>query len=195
MTDPTKFLPDLIAHEGSTTWMYRDVIGYATVGVGNLIHDVDDACALPFVNVTAGRAATPDEVRKEFTRVMSQQRGMRADAYRASGLWPRIELTSDAVNVLLVKRLTTEFLPGLAKLIPGFDGLPDPAQSALLDMAFNLGLRGLERFGHMLAAVDQRDWREAARQCHRATCREERNAWTAAKFNEAAAVDPPPRAA
>ena len=186
MIDPAKFLPDLLRWESATTWIYRDSLGYATVGIGNLLHDADEACALPFQNVTEGRPATPDEIRKEFTRVMSCQRGMRADAYRAIKLTPRIELTAEAVNSLAVRRLETEFLPGLAKLCPGFESFPEAAQSVLVDMAFNLGLRGLEKFGHMLAAVDKRDWSEAARQCHVATSRPERNAWRAERFLAAA---------
>jgi hypothetical protein len=133
MIDPTKFLPALLAHEGSTTWIYRDTVGYATVGIGNLLHDADDAAALPFYNATEGRPATPDEIRREFVRVMSCQRGMRASAYRAIKLTPRIELTAYAVNELALRRLATEFLPGIRKLCPGFDAFPGPAQECLTD--------------------------------------------------------------
>jgi GH24 family phage-related lysozyme (muramidase) len=194
MIDPTKFLPDILKWEGSVPWLYRDILGYATIGIGFLVRDADEALELPLANLTEGRQATADEIRREFTRVMSCQRGMRADAYRPTRP-PRLEMPAGAIQTRALARLETEFLPGVRKLLPGFDAFPGAAQAALVDIAWNCGLRGLEKFGHMLAAVDQRDWREAARHCHRATSREERNAWTAAKFNDAAASEPPPRVA
>lgn len=185
MTDPTRFLPGLLRREGAVSWLYRDVLGYATIGVGNLVHDADEACGLPLYNVSADRPATEAEIRTEFQRVMSCQRGLRAAAYRTLK-GPHIELSAAEIERLALHRLTTEFLPGVARILPAFETLPAPAQEAIVDMAWNLGVVGLERFGHLLRAIDLGDWAEAARQCHRATCREERNAWTAAQFTAAA---------
>lgn len=47
-------------------------------------------------------------------------------------------------------------------LVPGFDGLPEPQQHALLDMAFNMGQPHLATFSRMLAAVNARDFNRAA---------------------------------
>ncbi len=182
MTDPAIFVPDLIRWEGAVPFMYRDTEGYVTVGIGNLVHDADQACTLPFM--TAGYPSSHAEIQRDFLRVISLARGMAARAYRAPSE-PRVELTDVGVSDLAVSRLRREFLPGLARICKGFDGFPGPAQAALVDMAWNVGMRGLETFGHMLAAVDRRDWKGAAESCHRLTSRPERNAWTADMFRAA----------
>jgi len=43
--------------------------------------------------------------------------------------------------------------------------LPEPAQRALLNMAFNLGIRGVLKFQRMLAALRRRNYEAAAREC------------------------------
>ena len=196
MVDSVRFIPELLKWEGATTWIYRDVVGYATVAVGNLLHDADDACALPFFNVTEGRAATTEEIRREFVRVMSCQRGQRASAYRATKLTPRIELSDGYVAILVRQRLEKEFLPGLRKMCPGFDAFPEPAQACLVDLAYNLGIgrpatadhkaTGLTAFGDLRAACNRGDWETAARECHVSTSRPERNAWRAERLRAAA---------
>lgn len=40
-----------------------------------------------------------------------------------------------------------------------------PRQSVLLDIAYNAGVTGLLHYPHMLAAILDRDWTEAGRQC------------------------------
>jgi GH24 family phage-related lysozyme (muramidase) len=184
------YVPDLVRFEGSVGWMYRDVAGYVTVGIGNLIHDADDAMKFPFVVVNGhGRAATSAEINADFGRVIALARGMMAKAYRApSGM--EIELTDEAIRELAIGRLRSEFLPGLSRLCKGFETFPAPARAALVDLSWNLGLRGLETFGHMLAAVDRRDWAAAAEHCHRRTSRPERNDWCRAKFFEASGATP-----
>ncbi len=186
MIDPAKFLPDIKRWEGVLTWMYRDVIGYATIGIGFLVRDVDEATDLPLYNLTEGRDATDDEKRREFTRVMSQQRGLRAGAYRAAKP-PRIELPAAAIDARALRRLETEFLPGIRKMLPGFDGFPEPAQACIVDLAWNLGIgrlatadrkaSGLTAFVSLREACNRGDWATAVQHCHVSTSRPERNAW------------------
>ncbi len=197
MIDPTKFLPDIRRWEGVFTWMYRDTEGYATTGIGFLVRDHDEALELPFGNMTEERPATPDEIRREFTRVMSCKRGMRAGAYRAIRA-PRIELTEGAIMQIARRRLEKEFLPGVRKLLPRFDAFPEAAQSAIVDLAWNLGIgrsateerkaTGLTAFGDLLAACNRGDWATAAKECHVATSREDRNAWRAEMFTAAGSL-------
>ena len=55
---------------------------------------------------------------------------------------------------------------------------------ALLDMAWNLGLKGLlDGYPRMLAAVQSGDGQMAAVESHRNGIGDVRNAWTAAKFD------------
>ena len=79
------------------------------------------------------------------------------------------------------------FRRGLRSLLPGFDAFPAQAQEALLDMAFQLGARGLvNKFPHLVASVKARDWKTCAVQCHRAGIQEWRNVATADLFRHAA---------
>jgi len=184
MTDASKFVADLIRWEGSVSHMYRDTLGYVTVGVGNLVHDGLDAVSLPFL-VDGERPATPKEIGDDFLRVIALAKGMPARAYRSPNP-PHIELSQASIGDLLRNRLDREFLPGIHRLLPDFDGYPVTAQSALVDIAFNCGVSGLSTFSHLLEACRKRDWKMAAYACHRKTSRVERNQWTENKFLEAA---------
>ena len=48
------------------------------------------------------------------------------------------------------------------KLYKDFDELPEEAQQIIANMMFNMGLTRLSKFKKMKAAVDNRDWKEAA---------------------------------
>jgi len=50
------------------------------------------------------------------------------------------------------------------RLYPDFDELPEEAQLVIANMCFNLGYPRLSNFKKMKAAVDARDWKEAAYQ-------------------------------
>jgi len=78
------------------------------------------------------------------------------------------------------------FEASLAAVLPNWSTYPAPAQAALFDMAFNLGLGGLMKFHQLLAAVDGGQWSVAAAQCHRQGIAEIRNQQTAALFLQAA---------
>ena len=183
MTDDqlAAFVLDLVRWEGSTTWLYRDTLGYATIGIGNLVHDADEAIRLPFY--VGDREATPGEIQREFLRVIGQPKGHPAGFYRASG---SPELTDHGVTRLAIGRLRNEFIPGLTRLFIGFEDFPLPAQSALVDMCWNLGVTGLSQFSHLLAAIADRDWKLAAYACHVKTSRDDRNSWRSDMFLKAA---------
>jgi GH24 family phage-related lysozyme (muramidase) len=49
-----------------------------------------------------------------------------------------------------------------------YRGLDPARQSVLLDVAFNQGVGGLLHYVHMLAAIQEQDWKQAAIECHTA---------------------------
>jgi GH24 family phage-related lysozyme (muramidase) len=182
------FVPDLVRFEGATKFLYRDNLGYATVGIGNLVHDAGEAARLPF-QVDGARPATAKEIGDEFLRVIGMNRGMVASAYRAIAP-PRVELTDDGVHGLVVSRLRDEFVPGLSRMFIAFDSFPAPAQSATLDWVFNCGLGAMRATVHLRPAIASQDWAAAAAACHRSTCRDDRNSWCRDQFLAAARVPP-----
>lgn len=175
--------------EGSVPWMYRDNAdaGNVTVGIGVLLASERDAVALPFRNTKAGRGATETEIAQAFAHVRSLPAGMSAGYYRGDR---PIELPDEEVTALAVRRLNDVFLPGLARLMgpsspdgdSRFDLAPWPAQQALVDLAWNLGLTGLAKFQRLLAAVRAGAWSSAAVESHVSTSRKERNDWRAEMF-------------
>jgi GH24 family phage-related lysozyme (muramidase) len=192
---PLDYFDDLSAHEGCTTWLYCDVRGFVTIGIGNMLPDEESCGELPFyfgtnppppalpVTVTnLDKRAAWVRVRRAFDRTKS------AAYYRQ---FSALRLTEDFVRLLACQRLEREFLPGIARLCPQFATFPLSARRALVDMAYNLGCAGLGMFPHMLAACNAGDWEMAANQCHRSTCRESRNAWTAQMFIDADATKGP----
>jgi GH24 family phage-related lysozyme (muramidase) len=53
-------------------------------------------------------------------------------------------------------------------------------------MAYNLGVKGLKEFTHLVQSANAQQWAAAARECHRKTCRASRNEWTQNQFEKAA---------
>ena len=185
-----EYFDDLEAHEGSTTWLYCDVRGFVTVGIGNLIATSAACAAFPWHHQPAGQAALPGEPEAAWAAVTDAFDATKSAAYYANK--SDLRLTQDYVRELVGERLARDFLPGIRRLCPNFNTFPAPARRALVDMAYNLGVHGLGMFPHMLAACNAGDWAMAAGQCHRSTCRDTRNAWTAQCFIDAEVATPGP---
>ena len=95
-----------------------------------------------------------------------------------------LRMTPTAVDVLQDADVA-DFQSALAHLLPGFAQFPEPAQEALLDMAFQLGAGGLmSKFPHLALAAQARDWQACADQCHRAGIQEWRNTRTAGRTGQ-----------
>lgn len=161
----------LKAGEGSIPWMYLDTVGKVTVGVGNMLPDVAAAQALAFVDAN-GAAASAVRIAGDYRAVASLPAGKVARVYRHV---TTVRLTESGIDDLLDARIT-EFETGLRRLFPDFDAFPDPARMGVLDMAFNLGLHGLEtKFPSFCRNVRNRDWQGCAQQCHRRGISDARN--------------------
>ena len=169
-------------YEGSESFMYLDTRGKVTTGVGHLLATVKDAQNLPWRRFTA--PATPEAIAAEYAAVLTFYPGMNPHYYEER---TALRLSDASVGLLLDMDVDDKF-GDLTKNVVGFTSFPEPVWEALLDMAFNLGVSGLEReFPHMMAAVLQRDWLRCAENCHRAGIAE-RNDATAALFRSAAVV-------
>ena len=73
------------------------------------------------------------------------------------------EISDERVNELFEKDVEIVLGDG-RKLYPYFDELPEEAQQIIANMMFNMGLPRLSKFKMMKAAVDQKNFREAASQ-------------------------------
>jgi hypothetical protein len=110
--------------------------------------------------------------------------GRLPEFYRAAG---SPELPQAVIDAKLSEVLGV-FEESLRTGIAGYEGLPDPAKMALLDMAYNLGPAGLLRgYPRMLRAVESGNWAQAAAECGRGGIGAARNGWTKAQFLAAGA--------
>jgi hypothetical protein len=151
-----------------------------TAGVGLLLADAQAATRLPFR--IGERAAEPKEIATEFARVDGLPMGRPAQFYRRTG---GPELSSEAMETLLravVVGIETE----LSARVNGFAGMPDGVKTALLDMAYGLGLGGpgglMIGYPRLLRAVQVGDWKSAAATSFRPGAIAGRNEWTRGMF-------------
>ena len=168
--------PEIEAAEGRTSWLYRDsaVEGHSTVGVGHLVPSYLAARALPF--------APPIES-AEWEVLMAQPAKLVAAHYKP---FTRGRLPDEEIDLLLERDLDVVHR-GLQGVWSDFDAFPEPAQVALIDMAYNLGIGGLKKFSRLGASVIAKDWARCALQCHRRGIGEARNVRTSQRFAQAAA--------
>jgi GH24 family phage-related lysozyme (muramidase) len=72
-------------------------------------------------------------------------------------------LTDDQIDTLL-DQTVNQAIQGARQVVPSFDSLPDDKQVVIVDMVFNLGVRGFSQFVHAIQAVNSQDWATAAQQ-------------------------------
>jgi GH24 family phage-related lysozyme (muramidase) len=173
---------EIIRWEGFRREMYVDARGRIRTGIGHPLPDAGAALALPWQHRAGGRRATASEVRAAYQQVRAQAAGHPAPALqRASDLVLPAGFAAD----LATAHLERVVLPGVRKLCPTFDRFPLPAQRALIDMAFDLGLDRLALFHNLIAACRRGDFAAAADHCHRPRCQSARNVSTRDLFRDA----------
>ena len=157
--------------EGAVPYMYLDVLGLVTVGVGNLIDPIELAIPLPFrfknksgIN-TPGALASKDQIVAEWYRIKTNQ-ALAKQGHTAAAPLTDLELNDDAINQLIAKRLCADerFLKR-QRAFAAFDSWPADAQLGLLSMAWAMGPGAFEKFPAFSAACRQRDFKQAAAQC------------------------------
>jgi GH24 family phage-related lysozyme (muramidase) len=72
-------------------------------------------------------------------------------------------LTDEQIDALL-EQTVNQAIQGARQVVPSFDSLPDDKQVVIVDMVFNLGVRGFSQFLHTIQAVNNQDWARAAQQ-------------------------------
>jgi GH24 family phage-related lysozyme (muramidase) len=172
--DQNRVIARLEKFEGRIPYMYLCTGGEVTVGIGHAIASAADAGQLSWAGA-AGNAQAG------WSAVAAAPRGMLASGYAAL---TTCRMGDDAINQLAAADVA-RFTASLEANFPRWDTYPEPAQEALFDMAYNLGIAGLNKFHNMLSAVNAGQWETAAQQCHRMGIGDARNQETAALFLQA----------
>lgn len=163
--DITSVANRLRQFEGSVPYMYKCSGGDVTVGVGHAIFSANAAAALHWANTTEAT------VRTDYAKVSAAAKGLISSLY--APLTMSRMLPGD-IEKLLAADIDV-FSGRLSQILPSLNQYPEPAQEALFDMAYNLGIAGLLKFHKMFAAIEARQWDAAAANSHRLGIGESRN--------------------
>ena len=149
--------------EGRVPFMYLDIRGLVTVGVGNLIDPVSQALELPFVHEGKGDAASRAEIEAEWQMLKSQLQ-LAHQGHQACESITRLRLTEAAIDELIIARLhSNEVL--LRKRFIEWDSWPADAQLGVLSMAWALGPGFPSKWPKFTAAIKTKDFDGAAAHC------------------------------
>lgn len=191
------FVPFTARFEGVVPFLYLDVLGLVTVGIGNLV-DASATCpdapwtpalSLPFLHADGSRASR-DEVIAEWDHV----KGLREMA-PLGGLAFRsvtsLHLDAAGIDAVVQSRLALDDAE-LARVFAGYPDWPADAQLALLSMAWAMGPDFYPRWPHFTAAARAADFRGCALDCQIKTTGNRgviaRNTANVALFSNAAKV-------
>lgn len=154
------FLPYTKPLEGVVPWMYLDVKGLVTVGIGNLIDPVGAALACPFVRAD-GSPATREEIGSEWA-IVKNHTELAHQGYRAAKQWTRLHLTEEGIADVVGRKLD-EMWSYLAHRFPEIESWPGDAQLATISMSWACG--PAFRFPALELALRAKDFVLASTQC------------------------------
>lgn len=165
--------------EGRVQWMYLDVKGFVSTGVGNLIdasrtplteptdaerttsHQI--ARALPWQIAEDGEIASDTDIDAEWDLVKSRMDMAEQGGGAFKGI-TTLRLSDEAIDELVFSKL--DEMEGVLKSrepFTDFDTWPADAQLGLLSMSWGMGPKF--NFPKFQGAVVSRDWTTAAAEC------------------------------
>ncbi len=132
-----RFVPEVGApFEGVVHFMYLDVKGLVTTGIGNLIDTPDEALSLPWRNAD-GSLATRMQIAAEWSYVKSRQ-DLKLHGGMAYGAVTRLRL-DDAGIAAVVGRTLDRMDSQLSHRFADYETWPADAQLATLSLAWACG--------------------------------------------------------
>jgi len=150
-------------YEGAVDFMYLDVKGLVTTGVGDLIEPITLAQKLPWT-CSYTRAATPSEVTAGWHAVKARQ-----DLTQHGGMAYKnvcdLRLSQAAIADLVKQRLADNEAQ-LKHYLPGWDSFCADAQLGIMSMAWAVGSNFPRVFPSFTRAANAGNWLTAAAQSH-----------------------------
>jgi hypothetical protein len=157
------FMDFTVPLEGKVPWMYLDVKGLVTTGVGNLIDPVAYAVNLPWVRRSDMATRAPrQEIVDEFNLIKSSAWLAKA-GYRPAEKLCLLRLTDDGVRELVMRKFQQNY-EHLKGRFPAIDEWPADAQLATMSMAWACG--PAFRFQMLEAYLRSSNFSGAAQECH-----------------------------
>jgi len=149
--------------EGRVHWMYLDIKGLVTTGIGNLIDPVGLALKLPFVHGGDGSPASEDEIRAEWQRLKDDQ-SLAQKGHKACEGITELRLTDAAIDQIVLAKFDGNDRV-LRQAFSNWNDWPADAQLGAHSIAW-AGAGFPTRWKDFRAAAEARDWKTAAAQSH-----------------------------
>ncbi len=157
--------------EGLVPFMYQDVKGLVTIGMGNLIDPISTALGLQFTKrrkpgvSKPGERATRAEIEAEWKLIKSKPE-LAIKGHRACDPLCSLELLPAEIDKLIrVKLQQNEAFLKRQKPFRDFDNWPADAQMSLLSMAWAMGPAFATGWPRFSAACEGTDFNAAAQNC------------------------------
>ncbi|HEV8592459.1 MAG TPA: hypothetical protein VGQ55_10180 [Pyrinomonadaceae bacterium] len=156
-------------YEGKVNFMYLDVKGLVTVGIGNLIDPVDVAVKLEFGSKGGGGPVSDGDIRAEWQTVKSRT-DLIGRGSAAFGAITRLQLTDTGIAMMVKEHANgienyIKTNASARQFYSDFDNWPADAQLGFMGVAW--GGIPIPQFGwHKFPAACQAgDWDTAANEC------------------------------
>jgi GH24 family phage-related lysozyme (muramidase) len=153
-----------IEFEAKIPWMYLDVKGLVTVGVGNLIDPMRAALSLPFVHRDSGALASLNEIIYEWRKMKVNQKLAQWGA-KAAGKIASLVLTEESISQLVRSKLLSNEIE-IRRWLHNWDNFPADAQLGILSMAWAMGSGFFKKFPQFTQACIVENWTIAAQECY-----------------------------
>jgi GH24 family phage-related lysozyme (muramidase) len=149
--------------EGRVSWMYLDIKGLVTIGIGNLIDPVQLALTLPFVHDGTVTVASQADIQAGFNAVKARQ-DLRKCNYSVFAKVSPLRLTDQTIDTLVLQQLERN-VTVLDATFPGWETWPADAQLGIASMAWAMGAGFTSKWPKFSAACRALDFDTAAREC------------------------------
>ena len=145
--------------EGRVPWMYLDIKGLVTTGIGNLIDPVGLALKLPFVHGGDGSPASEDEIRAEWQRLKDDQ-SLAQKRYTVCEAITDLRLTDASIDELVLAKFDSNDR-ALRQAFSNWNDWPADAQLGAHSMAW-AGAGFPVKWPKFRAAAEARNWKAVA---------------------------------
>jgi len=149
--------------EGRVHWMYLDIKGLVTTGIGNLIDPVGLALKLPFVHRSDESPASEAEISQEWQRLKDDQ-SLAQKRYTACEGITELRLTDAAIDEIVLAKFDSNDRV-LRQAFSNWNGWPADAQLGAHSIAW-AGAGFPTGWKNFRAAAEARDWKTAATESH-----------------------------
>lgn len=175
--DLNRVFEAIVEEEGFYDHMYLDSAepkSLVTVGYGKMLNSPEEAAKYPFqINDTP---ASETQIRQAWNAVYNSVRGR--NNYTASyfASMTTVRITEEDARAITIAHIQGN-LDSAREAFTDFDDYPIPAQEAILDMAYNLGISsaGVSKFPTFNKHIRNKDFAAAATESNRPQLRHSRN--------------------